>query len=84
MLSFCPARRLQTPSTPPAQDQFADPDKQDALLNTYANGFRNVWLTALPFVVVAAIGTLFLIDPTEEFNNHIDAPVEKDEDLYTN
>lgn len=55
----------------------------DALLDTYAKSFRNVWVTALPFVALAAVAALFFIDPTAEFNNHIDAPVEKDEDLYS-
>ncbi|KAG9246622.1 major facilitator superfamily domain-containing protein [Calycina marina] len=48
----------------------------DALLNTYSKAFRNVWITALPFVVVAAIVSVFLFDPSKEFNNHIDAPIE--------
>jgi hypothetical protein len=29
-----------------------------ALLDTYVKGFRNVWLTALPFVALAAVGML--------------------------
>lgn len=72
----------------------------DALLNTYVTGFRNVWASAIAFIVLAAIGeynlcmlttclligrtaSLFLIDPRKEFNNHIDAPVEKDQDMYS-
>ncbi|KAJ9165483.1 MFS general substrate transporter [Coniochaeta hoffmannii] len=53
-----------------------------ALLDTYATGFRNVWVTAIAFCVLAGISSVFLFDPSKEFNNHIDAPVEKDEDLY--
>ncbi|KAB5515524.1 major facilitator superfamily domain-containing protein [Coniochaeta sp. 2T2.1] len=53
-----------------------------ALLDTYATGFRNVWVTALAFCVLAGISSVFLFDPSKEFNNHIDAPVEKDEELY--
>lgn len=75
-----------------------------ALLDTYATGFRNVWITATAFCVLAAIcmffpnsnhhnnarsllltlftASLFLFDPSKEFNNHIDSPVEKDEHLY--
>lgn len=73
-----------------------------ALLDTYAKAFRNVWVTALVFCVLAAvcefpffsggsdpmlisahdIASIFLFDPSKEFNNHIDAPVEKNEDLY--
>ncbi|KAH6683933.1 major facilitator superfamily domain-containing protein [Halenospora varia] len=55
----------------------------DALLNTYVTGFRNVWASAIAFIVLAAIASLFLIDPRKEFNNHIDAPVEKDQDMYS-
>ena len=32
---------------------------------------------------VFRIGALFLVDPVKEFNMHIDAPAEKDEDLYS-
>ncbi|KAB5517003.1 major facilitator superfamily domain-containing protein [Coniochaeta sp. 2T2.1] len=53
-----------------------------ALLDTYATGFRNVWVTALAFCVLAGISSVFLFDPSKEFNNHIDAPVEKDDELY--
>lgn len=71
----------------------------DALLDTYLKAFRSVWITAIPFVALAAISTsirfekmlqiltitaaLFLIDPVQEFNSNIDAPVEKDADLYS-
>jgi hypothetical protein len=35
----------------------------DALLDTYLKGFRNVWVTALPFVAIAAIGmSSFFLD----------------------
>jgi hypothetical protein len=71
----------------------------DALLDTYTIGFRNVWVSAIGFIVLAAIGKFprsllvpdvrltysaaaFLFDPSEEFNNLIDAPVEKKEDIY--
>ncbi|KAH8659954.1 major facilitator superfamily domain-containing protein [Xylariales sp. PMI_506] len=54
-----------------------------ALLGTYASGFRLVWLSAVAFVSVAAIVSLFMFDPSKEFNHHIDAPIEKDEDLYS-
>lgn len=39
----------------------------DALLNTYAVAFRYVWITAIPFTVLATIGMLslsLLLDPT--------------------
>jgi hypothetical protein len=29
----------------------------DAVLDTYAIGFRDVWITAIPFIVLAAMGT---------------------------
>ncbi|CAK7206933.1 hypothetical protein SEUCBS139899_009740 [Sporothrix eucalyptigena] len=47
-----------------------------ALKSTYSVAFRWVWVAAGSFTVVAAI------DPKKEFNNHIDAPAEKVEDLY--
>lgn len=53
-----------------------------ALLDTFTQGFRNVWVTGLAFCALAGISSIFLFDPSKEFNNHIDAPVEKDEDLY--
>jgi hypothetical protein len=28
----------------------------DALLDTYATGFRNVWVSAIGFIVIAAVG----------------------------
>lgn len=77
----------------------------EALLDTYATGFRNIWASAVGFVALAAIGmfatssklvlnhqlyvltqfiaSYFLFDPKKEFNNHIDAPVEKDDELYS-
>ena len=39
---------------------------------------RILWLTNRFFSVAA----IFLIDPKKEFNMHIDAPAEKEEDLY--
>lgn len=55
----------------------------DARLDTFVTGFRNVWVSALCFIVLAAIASLFLFDPSGEFNNRIDAPVEKEEDMYS-
>ncbi|EHK97725.1 putative Uncharacterized MFS-type transporter/MT1926 [Glarea lozoyensis 74030] len=46
-------------------------------------GFRNVWVSAIGFIVLAAIAACFLFDPSEEFNNLIDAPVEKKEEIYS-
>lgn len=81
-----------------------------AFSDTYSTAFRNVWVSAVGFVALAAIGTLlatspsffflsslrlteiltllasaacFLFDPRQEFNNHIDAPVEKEDELYS-
>ncbi|KAH7013643.1 major facilitator superfamily domain-containing protein [Ilyonectria destructans] len=53
-----------------------------ALQNTYVKGFQHVWITAAAFVSLSTLATVFLTDPTSEFNNKIDAPVEKDENLY--
>ncbi|KAF4634266.1 hypothetical protein G7Y89_g3844 [Cudoniella acicularis] len=55
----------------------------NALLDTYTQGFRNVWASAAAFIALAAIASVFLFDPSKEFNNHIDAPVEKEEDIYS-
>ncbi|OHF03928.1 PEP5 protein [Colletotrichum orchidophilum] len=48
-----------------------------ALLDTYVEAFRDVWISAACFVAVAAIVSAFLFDPEKEFNNHIDAPLEE-------
>ncbi|KAF6824041.1 siderophore iron transporter [Colletotrichum musicola] len=50
-----------------------------ALLDTYVVAFRNVWIAAACFVAVAVVAAAFLFDPKKEFNNHIDAPLEKEE-----
>ncbi|CAL5866471.1 uncharacterized protein PFLUO_LOCUS679 [Penicillium psychrofluorescens] len=49
-----------------------------ALKDAYGVAFRNAWITAACFVLVAVIAILFLVDPTEEFNSRIDAPAEVD------
>jgi hypothetical protein len=54
----------------------------NALLDTYALAFRHVWIAAACFVVVAAVVAAFINDPSKEFTMHVDAPVEKKEDLY--
>jgi hypothetical protein len=71
-----------------------------ALLDAYSIAFRNVWVSAIGFIVLAAIcklscpslnfsrlilfaAAVFLSDPSEEFNNLIDAPVEKKEEMYS-
>ncbi|KAL1845191.1 hypothetical protein VTK73DRAFT_940 [Phialemonium thermophilum] len=53
-----------------------------ALLDTYASAFRDVWITASCLAAVAMILSVFLKDTSKEFNMHIDNPVEKLEDLY--
>ncbi|CAI0643160.1 unnamed protein product, partial [Colletotrichum noveboracense] len=55
-----------------------------ALLKTYSLGFRFVWIAAGSITVAAAIGAFFLVELENEFNMHIDAPAEKDDDLYSN
>ena len=54
----------------------------NAALDTYVSGFRSVWIAGGCFVVIAAFVAGFLYDPKKEFNMHIDAPVEKEEDMY--
>ncbi|TDZ15967.1 Trichothecene efflux pump TRI12 [Colletotrichum orbiculare MAFF 240422] len=51
----------------------------NARLETYVVSFRHVWIAAACFVAVAAIAAAFLFDPKKEFNNRIDAPLEKEE-----
>ncbi|KAM5349039.1 hypothetical protein ACJ41O_008862 [Fusarium nematophilum] len=53
-----------------------------ASLNTYVLGFRSVWIAGGCFVAVAAVAAAFLFDPEKEFNMHIDAPVEKQDEPY--
>ncbi|CZR66918.1 related to potential drug facilitator PEP5 [Phialocephala subalpina] len=52
------------------------------LFEAYSLGFRFVWVAAACFMVVATIAAFFLVDPVKEFNMHIDAPAEKEEDLF--
>lgn len=54
----------------------------NASLDTFVRGFRSVWIAGACFVVLAAVVAAFLYDPKKEFNMHIDAPVEKEEDMY--
>ncbi|KAK1496159.1 PEP5 [Colletotrichum tamarilloi] len=54
-----------------------------ALLQTYSLGFRYVWIAAGSITAVAAIGAFFLVELENEFNMHIDAPAEKEDDLYS-
>ncbi|KAH6653114.1 major facilitator superfamily domain-containing protein [Truncatella angustata] len=54
-----------------------------ALRATYRSGFHNVWATAAGFVSFAAVVSMFMFDPSSEFNYHIDAPVEAEEALYS-
>ena len=53
-----------------------------ALQNTYVSGFRYVWTAAAGFVVLAIVAAVFLQDVKKEFNMHIDAPVEDEENMY--
>lgn len=52
------------------------------LYEAYSLGFRYVWVAAGCFTVIGAVCAVFLVDPVKEFNNHIDAPAEKEEALY--
>jgi hypothetical protein len=68
------------------------------LYEAYSQGFRYVWISAGVFMFVSAIGesplleyngmlifaaAAFLVDSPKEFNMRIDAPAEKDEDLFS-
>ncbi|KFY91333.1 hypothetical protein V500_04719 [Pseudogymnoascus sp. VKM F-4518 (FW-2643)] len=52
------------------------------LREAYTLGFRFIWVAAGCFTVAAAVAGIFLIDPVKEFNNHIDHPAEKEEELF--
>ncbi|KFY39710.1 hypothetical protein V495_05775 [Pseudogymnoascus sp. VKM F-4514 (FW-929)] len=52
------------------------------LREAYTQGFRFIWVAAGCFTVAAAVASIFLIDPVKEFNNRIDHPVEKEEELF--
>lgn len=54
-----------------------------ALLDTYVEAFRRVWIAAACFVALAAIVAVCLFDPKKEFNMKVDAPIEKKEDMYS-
>ncbi|KAK3955662.1 major facilitator superfamily domain-containing protein [Pseudoneurospora amorphoporcata] len=54
-----------------------------ALQDTFVVAFRHVWIAGACFVALAALVSLLLFDPKKEFNMHIDAPVEKEEDLHS-
>ncbi|EGO52062.1 hypothetical protein NEUTE1DRAFT_50973 [Neurospora tetrasperma FGSC 2508] len=54
-----------------------------ALQETFVVAFRHVWIAGACFVALAAAVSLLLFDPEKEFNMHIDASVEKEEDLYS-
>lgn len=47
-----------------------------AVLESFAVGFRYVWITAGCFTFVAMVAACFLRDPEKEFNDSIDAPAE--------
>lgn len=48
-----------------------------ALLDTYASSFQIVWIAASAFVALATVVAFFLKDPENEFNMHVDAPLDK-------
>lgn len=52
-----------------------------AVHESFLVAFRFIWITAACFTAVATIVSFFLIDPKKEFNQHIDAPAEKDQVL---
>ncbi|KAK5057513.1 hypothetical protein LTR84_011513 [Exophiala bonariae] len=49
-----------------------------ALLDAFGLAFRYVWVAAGCFALLALIASLFITNPTGDFNAHIDAPVEID------
>ncbi|CZT17614.1 related to potential drug facilitator PEP5 [Ramularia collo-cygni] len=48
-----------------------------AILESFAISFRWVWVSAACFCAVSTIMTFFLVNPTEEFTAHIDAPADE-------
>lgn len=55
----------------------------NAVLASFVVAFRYVWVTAGCFAFVAMlVAAIGIVDPSEEFNTHIDAPAESEEALY--
>ncbi|OQV00731.1 hypothetical protein CLAIMM_06191 [Cladophialophora immunda] len=54
-----------------------------ALKRAYLDSFHAVWYAAIPFAAVGVIISFFTINPTQDLNNKIDAPVETEDELYT-
>ncbi|KAK5307007.1 hypothetical protein LTR99_002699 [Exophiala xenobiotica] len=52
------------------------------LLSAFVQAFRYVWVTAGALSLAVTILAFFLKNPKSEFTVHIDAPAEKDEDIY--
>ncbi|KAI6780835.1 siderophore iron transporter [Emericellopsis cladophorae] len=48
-----------------------------AYLDTYVVAFRHVWVTGGAFVVLALVASIWLYDPEKEFNNAVDASLER-------
>ncbi|KAJ4419759.1 hypothetical protein N0V82_004802 [Gnomoniopsis sp. IMI 355080] len=48
----------------------------EAMISTYVQAFRYVWLSAIPFLAVAAVAAMLLIDPSKEITSVIDAPLQ--------
>ncbi|KAB5549530.1 major facilitator superfamily domain-containing protein [Coniochaeta sp. 2T2.1] len=47
-----------------------------AVRETFVIAFRNVWIAAAAFIVVALVASLFLRDHKDDFSCHIDAPIQ--------
>ena len=52
------------------------------LKEAFSLGFRFIWVAGACFTVVAAVASIFLKDQKKEFNNHIDHPAEREEELF--
>ncbi|EXJ67493.1 uncharacterized protein A1O5_09506 [Cladophialophora psammophila CBS 110553] len=51
-------------------------------LQSFVTSFRGVWITASTFATAALIASFFVYDPINDFTQHIDAPAEREEDMY--
>ncbi|KAH8651129.1 major facilitator superfamily domain-containing protein [Xylariales sp. PMI_506] len=47
-----------------------------SILDTYVTAFRTVWIAGGCFTALSVVFAAFLLDPRDEFNSHIDAPLE--------
>ena len=50
-----------------------------ALQTSYLSSFKNVWIAAAVIAGVTVIACCFILNPSKDLNNHVDAPLEDEE-----